>query len=386
MADKRADGFHGAYRPDVGDSLDLTVDLPIFVIHSLIGVLIITVNVLFLLILVHDRSLRNTSSIIMMSLALADLGVGITTLSLLVYAIFSSSVKQLHCDIMAYCFHVSGNASLYTIMLLSMDRWVSIANPFRYPVICRLGVCIPSIIVTWIFSFGYWIFPLVGVGSFHVSQDELMCTFNVLKHPIKCILDTITLFLGPTVVTATCYYCIWAISCRLAKRLQNIVIPRVSTPKDEKMFATKKHPSPASRRALRTVVLIVGVFYLSWLPLVTLNVYEAVKGPEGGISPWLHTFIHVLAISNSLWNPIIYVRTNKLMRQATLRMLFKCCPLRLRARYFNRSSSGTYFFSLSGLESKRNLETSPSVTQVETSLLDKCQDVSVSGNKLTFRL
>ena len=60
-------------------------------------------------------------------------------------------------------------------------------------------------------------------------------------------------------------------------------------------------------KALKTLAIIVGAFYFAWLPFVIEHLVKAIKGSLEDVPEWLEVAIFVLAISNSFWNPIIYV-------------------------------------------------------------------------------
>jgi len=93
-----------------------------------------------------------------------------------------------------------------------------------------------------------------------------------------------------------------------------------------------------SRPDLYIMNAIIGaVHVISWLPLCSLQVYETMKAPPGGVTgPYiapaqLHFWLLWLAIANSFWKFPVYVvcfhdfRTGLRMLYANLGCCTSCC-------------------------------------------------------------
>ena len=68
-------------------------------------------------------------------------------------------------------------------------------------------------------------------------------------------------------------------------------------------------------KAVRTISLIIGAFYLSYIPFIVEHVIKAL-GDELEPPEWAEIAIYLLAVSNSFWNPLIYIGTNREAREA----------------------------------------------------------------------
>ena len=71
------------------------------------------------------------------------------------------------------------------------------------------------------------------------------------------------------------------------------------------------HRRKASKKALRTVGLLLGCFFLTWCPFVGFFLYESCADELDTSRNTTLDWLLLLGMSNSLMNPIIYGRTNK---------------------------------------------------------------------------
>ena len=81
--------------------------------------------------------------------------------------------------------------------------------------------------------------------------------------------------------------------------------------------------SVVNNKAVRTLLIIIGAFYLAWIPFVVEHIVKALRGSLEQVPEWLEITIYVLAASNSFWNPLIYVGTNKKFRAECLKTVKK---------------------------------------------------------------
>ncbi len=78
-------------------------------------------------------------------------------------------------------------------------------------------------------------------------------------------------------------------------------------------------------KAMRTLAIIVGSFYFAWTPFTVEHLFKAFNGSDGNIPQWAEITMLFTAISNSFWNPIIYMGTNKAFRKGGLQLLGRMC-------------------------------------------------------------
>ena len=79
------------------------------------------------------------------------------------------------------------------------------------------------------------------------------------------------------------------------------------------------------------LVLIIGGFFVAWMPFFIEHLIKALKGKLEEIPEWLEISIYILAVSSSIWNPIIYVKTNSNFREASFKILTRLCSCCLKS-------------------------------------------------------
>ena len=124
----------------------------------------------------------------------------------------------------------------------------------------------------------------------------------------------IVIFIPTSIMIAISYSWIWVISKQQRRHLESVMT-------DEAILVSRKN-----RKALRTLIIIIGAFYLAWAPFVFEHISKSILGKSIQTPEWLEIVIYIIAATNSFWNPIIYIGTNKIIRRATLGLLYKVLP------------------------------------------------------------
>ena len=291
----------------------IEINVLLFVVLAVLSVLIITSNSFMIAVFAANSSLQDVTGYVMVSLAVADLGVGVSMATPLLYSIFSVNLSNIACDIMGFLNSVTWVVSVFNLMLLSIDRVIAIANPFHYKRVISMRLCITAIILAWLFSALLWLFPLVGYGSFKFNDEEVTCYFDVAGYPTQWIIYMAIIFVPTSVIIFISYTKIWLVFLK-QKRQINAHLPQHT------------EGVQTSHKAIRTLVIIVCAFYVAWVPFVVEHIVKALQGSLENVPEWLEIAIYVLAASNSFWNPFIYVGTNKRFQRKSLEMLHRVCP------------------------------------------------------------
>lgn len=114
---------------------DATIDMiatrvvPIF--FGLIGLTGLLGNALVVLVIVSNRSMRSTTNILIINLAVADLlfVVFCVPFTAIDYMMEMWPFGDIWCKIVQYSIVVTSNASIYTLVLMSLDRFLAVVYP-----------------------------------------------------------------------------------------------------------------------------------------------------------------------------------------------------------------------------------------------------------------
>ncbi|XP_044521777.1 gastrin/cholecystokinin type B receptor [Gracilinanus agilis] len=90
----------------------------------------------------------------------------------------------------------------------------------------------------------------------------------------------------------------------------------------------------AKKRVVRMLLVIVGLFFLCWLPLYSANTWRAfdMEGAHRALSGAPISFIHLLSYASACVNPLVYCFMHRRFRQACMATCARCRPHPPRAR------------------------------------------------------
>uniref|UniRef100_H3D8B3 Muscarinic acetylcholine receptor n=1 Tax=Tetraodon nigroviridis TaxID=99883 RepID=H3D8B3_TETNG len=315
-------------------------------------------NLLVLLSIPLNRHLRTVNNYFLLSLAAADLLVGLVSVNL--YALYllwgSWPLPAALCDTWLVLDHTVSGASVIHLLLIGLDRYLCMTRPFSSALL-MIGAA-------WLLAFVCWAPAILcwqtDGGRRAVPQDR--CYTQLLASPAVILATTLPTFYLPAVVMVTLYCRLSAASrTRLNAYLLERAGPRRSSssepgselcpgrsdggvPRTRRGHRPPAHSASArssfqsqerrqrraiarERRVARTILAIVLAFIVTWTPYNVLAVVAA--------------FSHVV-IPNVLWatgcwlryvnsaiNPCCYALCNATFRR-TFGSLLRCRGRKLR--------------------------------------------------------
>ncbi|XP_037837496.1 trace amine-associated receptor 1-like [Kryptolebias marmoratus] len=255
---------------------------------TLLSVVTVCGNLLVIISVLYFKQLHTPTNSLILSLAVADLLVGIIVFPLTI--VFSPSSCMFHEDL--FCkIRDSFNAYLCTCSIMhlcciSVDRYYAVCQPLMYKSKISHRVVVIMIILNWIFS------AIIGIGvSIPVltnKQCEDTCFIDFL---IANTVGPIFSFYLPLVIMLCIYLKIFLVAQRQARSIQTRMKGGAAVSKME-------------RKATKTLAIVLGVFLLSWTPCficITFSTFSNILIPV----PVIETLIW-LALTNSTLNPFIY--------------------------------------------------------------------------------
>ena len=305
----------------------------------LISILIITGNTLVLLATWRNRSLHQPNKYFVACLAVADLLVGTFIGPVIVYGLSvdhkSFGDISIHfCRFMVWIDILAIAASLCTLVMISFDRYLKISKPLQYRSRMTTSKSFKIIFIIWLFSTAsatYAATPDSGVNGILISA-RFHCRAD--NTPIKQIALGISfcviLFLLVT-VTLTMYARIFVVAHKRQKMLRNGELGETSTRQNQRSVLRQ------DLKIVRMLLTVAGMFCICWLPgpiwyLLRNHYPNFIDSNNRSLSYWYRinifsSLFKLLALSNSLCNPIIYACLDQTYREAFKRLFKKmmCC-------------------------------------------------------------
>ncbi|XP_061554772.1 alpha-1A adrenergic receptor-like [Phycodurus eques] len=322
----------------------LGIGLLVFVVFGILG------NILVILSVVCHHHWRSVTHYFIANLAAADLLLSSAVLP------FSATSEALgkwvfgrsFCSVWAALDVLCCTASILSLCVISIDRYLAVSYPLRYPVMATGQRGMAAVAALWGLSAAISVGPLFGWKE-PDPEDETVC--RITEEPGYALFSALASFYIPLAIILSMYCRVYSVAKRGTETLRKSsdgvgvetegVILRVhrgnaaQTGKHEEdnIPGRSKHITsslpkmlklPREEKAAKTLGVVVGCFILCWLPFFLVlpigSVFPSCKPPETlfKITFWLGYF-------NSCINPIIYPCFSKEFKKAFHNVLHGRC-------------------------------------------------------------
>ena len=256
-------------------------------------------------------------NIYILSLSVADLLCGILVIPLSVYpALVREWVYgEFMCRLVGYTQSIVWIVTAYTLMWISVDRYIAIRRPSRYDTVQTKTRCQCWMAFTWISSAMMCTPPLLGDSNDSgFDTDSYICTLN-WQSMIAYSATVVILVVGPSLITVIYTYSYVFV---IVRRLKNGDLSH------DKEYVTALTEALSNPNHTLSIVLIL-TFWLLWIPFLAIKTYEQISGHKLTISH-LQFVIVWLGFSHSAWKAFILVTYSPQFR-VMLRLLCitLCC-------------------------------------------------------------
>jgi len=238
---------------------------------------------------------------------------------------------------------VSVGASVMTIMLLSIDRYVAVRHPVKSRNFSSTGVVIATALVgTWVVA-GVIMAPLAAMRSvdgYRLSSGEQLdfCHENWPSTAARQSFDValcVFIYVVPGVVVTASYI---ATGCTLLSGGHHAQLLR----RDGDPAGGYLRALAGRRRAAVMLLIVAGLFATFWLPYHVVNLYldfvpsgTLTSSESGGVeagASWVTSMTSLsllLGHSHSAQNPIIYFIMSRAFKRDLIALL-TCRPMTSR--------------------------------------------------------
>ncbi|XP_052464947.1 5-hydroxytryptamine receptor 7-like [Carassius gibelio] len=343
--------------------LDLTKTVIIGMMLSTITAVTVMGNTLVVIAVCVVKKLRQPSNYLLVSLAIADLSVAVAVMPFVIVTDLTGVwlFGEVFCNIFIGMDVMCCTASIMTLCVISVDRYLGITRPLTYPARQNGQLMAKMIVSVWLVSASITLPPFCGwaqnintVGVCLISQDVGYTLYS-----------TAVAFYIPMVVMLFMYYKIFNAARKSGAKHHFTTLPPIQKGCPDPALATveglcmhgmkngaateelstlssllNRDRRSASifrreQKAATTLGVIMGVFSFCWLPFFLFTTARPfIGGLLCNCAPvWLERVLLWLGYTNSLMNPFIYAFFNRDLRSTYKDLL--CC----RYRNINRRLS-----------------------------------------------
>ncbi|XP_058478837.1 trace amine-associated receptor 13c-like [Solea solea] len=267
----------------------------VYVILSCISLLTVMLNLLVIIAISHFRQLHTTTNLLLLSLAVADFLVGLLLMpGQIILMTGCWFLGSLICGLFNYLTYILTSASVGTVVLISVDRYVAICDPLSYSTKVTHQRVQISVCVCWACSLFY---NGVILHVFLKNPDAYNSCYGecvVVLGFITGVVDLVLTFVGPIAVIVVLYIKVFVVAVSQARAMRSH-ITAVTV-----QGSVTVNANQSVRKAARILGIVVVVFVICFCPYF----YPSLTDTSPSFA--FLNFGLWLLYCNSCINPVIY--------------------------------------------------------------------------------
>lgn len=206
----------------------LYIVLPITIIFTLIFVTGLFGNIFTCIVIIRNKSMHTATNYYLFSLAISDLLLLVSGMPQEIYSIWSKwpyVFGSAFCLIRGLAAETSTNASVLTITLFTIERYLAICHPFVSHKMSKLSRAIRHVLMLWVVSFGLALPQALQFGiREHKGVTMCLQTRVIIEHSFE--ISTFFFFFAPMVLITVLY-------ALIGIRLKNTNVSKQSKDKEQ---------------------------------------------------------------------------------------------------------------------------------------------------------
>ncbi|KAE8289976.1 Cannabinoid receptor type 1B [Larimichthys crocea] len=217
----------------------------------------------------------------------------------------------------------SFTASVGSLFLTAIDRYISIHRPMAYKSIVTKTKAVIAFSVMWTISIIFSLLPLLG---WNCKRLNTVCSdiFPLIDQTYLMVWIGMTSILVLFIIYAYMFI-LWKSHHHAVRMLsrssQRSVI--VYTAEGTKVQTVRPEQARMDLRLAKTLVLILVALIICWGPLLAIMVYD-LFGKVNDFIKTVFAFCSMLCLLNSTVNPVIYAMRSKDLRRAFVNICHMC--------------------------------------------------------------
>uniref|UniRef100_A0A182YAM1 G-protein coupled receptors family 1 profile domain-containing protein n=1 Tax=Anopheles stephensi TaxID=30069 RepID=A0A182YAM1_ANOST len=277
-------------------------------------------NLIVVWIVLSHKRMRTVTNYFLVNLSIADAMVSTLNVTFnYTYMLYLDwPFGTMYCKISQFVAILSICASVFTLMAIAIDRYVAIMNPLKPRMGKKATLCVAASI--WIVG-TIISCPTLLFFTTYPMKDHILCyaewpdgpsNHSRQEYVYNIVFMLLTYFLPIGSMTYT--------YARVGLELWGSKSIGECTQRQLENIKSK-------RRVVKMMMIVVIIFAVCWLPFQIYFILTSYY-PELTKKPYIqevYLAIYWLAMSNSMYNPIIYCWMNSRFRRG-FQQFFRCCP------------------------------------------------------------
>ncbi|XP_051971810.1 trace amine-associated receptor 6-like [Xyrauchen texanus] len=259
----------------------------LYIFISFASVFTVFLNLLVIISISHFKQLHTPTNLLILSLAVADLIVGLTVIPLMGIRYIETCwfFGETFCSLFPFIIYTVVSASLGNLVFISIDRFIAVKDPLQYSTKVTTKKAVFCIIINWLCSAIYSVIMLYE--AIFYSDNQSICYGDCIV-TVKfeyVITDLIVSLLAPCSVIISLYgkiFCVAKYQARLINSVTNV--------------------SRSEKKAAKTLGIVITVYLLCWIPYYIVSLVPGFNSNESAIMNVMCWIMYM----NSCMNPLIY--------------------------------------------------------------------------------
>ncbi|XP_072014409.1 LOW QUALITY PROTEIN: histamine H2 receptor-like [Amphiura filiformis] len=287
-----------------------------------------------------NRKLRNVTGMFIVSLATADLLLGVIVLPF--SAIFEIrrywDFGPVLCNIYVAFDVMFCTASILNLFAISLDRYVAITDPMTYQQKMTKSRALIIIAIFWIVALLISFLPVHlgwNTDDGNVQNYDDLTNCGLKSNPWYSLIDGILLFFLPLTVMGCLYFRILLIARKQARTInaQSVRITNqhhsTSNGGSPDTNHTKHSTAVDEHKTTKMLATIMSCFIVCWVPYFSMFTFIPLF--NANVPMPLYMVALWLGYTNSTLNPLLYAALNGEFRKAFRKLLFRSKRSALRS-------------------------------------------------------
>ncbi|XP_039546318.1 trace amine-associated receptor 13c-like [Pimephales promelas] len=260
----------------------------VYIFIAVTSVFTVFLNLLVIISISHFKQLHTPTNVLIFSLAVADLIAGLILMPVQGMKLIEPCwyFGEIFCLIFTLILYVVVTASLGNMIIISVDRYITVTDPLGYPVRVNNNRAVVSIVVNWLFSIIYIFYLLYEMFLYPERTQTCIGECLLVITLENRVIDAFVCLVAPCCIVIPLYVKICFVAKRQAKHFNSVT---------EKKAKSEK-------KAAKTLGILVLVYLLCWTPyyIVTLSF-----GHDEN-NTFIIDVMNWIVCMNSCINPLIY--------------------------------------------------------------------------------
>uniref|UniRef100_A0A8C3A8Z4 Trace amine associated receptor 13e n=1 Tax=Cyclopterus lumpus TaxID=8103 RepID=A0A8C3A8Z4_CYCLU len=286
----------------------------------------------------HFKQLHNPTNVLILSLALADLLVGVIVMPF-------SAIRTIHgcwfygdeiCLLHSSFDMFLTTVSIFHLICIAIDRQQAICNPLHYSMNFTMSVAWIMVCTCWavaaVYSYGL-LYSKANIAGIEDYMASIHClgSCNLVFNPLWGLLDNVFCFFFPCTLMVCLYTKIFIVAKEHVRQIEDMS-------KSSNNGGRGGLIKQSEHKAAKTLGIVLGAFIFCWMPFFINSIIDANTGFSTSASVF-EAFVW-LGYFNSTLNPIIYALFYPWFK--------KCLFLIVNLKIFNPQSSTIKVFLILG--------------------------------------